>query len=522
MLAEAHYYSNMAAGYYRWIRSGLDPQPHATVQQTLRNRERNFVELMRCCVFERPSNPYHSLFKWAGCAFADLESLVDRNGLESALTALYRAGVYLSHDEFKGKTPVVRGANSLTIDTAALGNPIYRGMMGTSSSGSRSRGTTTMRSVEYHRYREAQFHVLMSAFEVSERPNVIMSSILPNDAGLRNNVMLGMRGKPIDKWFCFGSAPLTSPYRPMTAAFLAGISMLGVPVAYPNYLPRNDFRPVAEWLSRRRAQGSPCLVSGPASGGVRVAKAALDSGLDISGTLFSLGGEALTDAKRRLIREAGARLRVRYTISELGPAGASCPAIDTNSVHVCMDSVGVISRRRMAPFTEVEVDSLLFTSLLPTAATIVVNVEMDDAGTVSTAKCGCALHRMGYTQLIENIYSYGKLTGQGTTLIGSAVLEILETSLPRRFGGVPGDYQLVECEGRGQTDIELRVHPRLGTVSTAEVREFFLAEVRRLWTGSLTVLRWIQTDAVRVVLSEPYVSGGRKVHALHLIGDRTR
>jgi hypothetical protein len=253
-----------------------------------------------------------------------------------------------------------------------------------------------------------------------------------------------------------------------------------------------------------------------------VAAAAIDDRLDISGTLFSLGGEALTEAKRQVIRDAGAKFRVRYTISELGPTGSSCPEMDSNSVHVCMDSVGVISRRRLAPLTEVEVESLLFTSLLPTAATILVNVEMDDAGTLSNTTCGCALHRMGFTQRIDNIYSYGKLTGQGTTLIGSAVLEILETSLPRRFGGVPGDYQLVECEGRGQTDIELRVHPRLGTVSTVEVREFFLAEVRRLWTGSLTVLRWIQTDAVRVVLSEPYVSGGRKVHALHLIGDRTK
>ncbi len=227
----------------------------------------------------------------------------------------------------------------------------------------------------------------------------------------------------------------------------------------------------------------------------------------------------MTDAKRKVIRDAGAKLRVRYTISELGPTGASCPEIDTNSVHVCMDSAAVISRRRVAPLTDVEVESLLFTSVLPTAATILVNVEMDDAGTLSTARCDCALHRLGFTQRIENIYSYGKLTGQGTTLVGSSILEILESSLPRRFGVVPGDYQLVECEGPGQTNLELRVNPRLGSVATEEVRSYFLAEVRRLWTGSLTVLRWTQTDAVRVVLSEPHVSGGRKVHALHLIGN---
>lgn len=508
----------MAAGYYRWIRRGLDPRPDETVRQTLVQREANFLHLAKTAIFEHPRNPFHSLFAWAGCSYADLEALVRRNGLEPALMSLYRAGVYLTHDEFKGKVPAVRGGNSLTVDTGDLGNPSFRGMIGTSSSGSRSRGTTTMRSVEYNTYREAQFHVFLKSFDIERRPFVSMSSILPNDAGLRNNVMLGLRGTLLDKWFCFGSTASAWHYRAMTSAFLTGIRAMGVPVIYPEYLPRNDFRPVAEWLARRRSQGTPCFVSGVASAGVRVAAAAIDHGLDISGTLFSLGGEALTPAKQQVVREAGAKLRVRYTISELGPTGASCPGLEGNSVHVCMDSVAVISRRREAPLSGTEVESLLFTALHPTAATVLINTEMDDAGTLSTSRCDCELHRMGFTQTIEGIYSYGKLTGQGTTLVGSAILEILESSLPRRFGGVPGDFQLVECEGRGQTDIELRVNPRLGNLSPDEIREFFLAEVRRLWTGSLTVLRWVQTDAVRVVLAEPHVSGGRKVHALHLIG----
>lgn len=511
----------MAYGYYRWIRRGLDASPVSRVEAALRAREPNFLELVRRTVFENPQNPYHSLFKWAGCSSGDLERLLSAEGLEATLQVLLKSGVYLSHDEFKGKTAVRRGSQSLTVDTADLANQLVKGMIGTSSSGSRSRGTTTMRSIEFHDYREAQFYTSMRAFDPGSRPFVSMSSILPNDAGLRNQVSFGLRGTPIDRWFAFGTNTSAFHYRWMTSGFLLGIRALGVPVAYPTYLPQNDFRLVAEWLARRRAEGTPCLVSGVASAGVRVAAAALKHNLDISGTLFSLGGEALTAAKIKTIRDAGAQLRVRYTISELGPVGGSCPEMAGNCVHVFMDTVGVISRRRVAPLTDVEVDSLLFTSLHPYAATILINVEMDDAGILSPAKCSCSLRKMGFTQQIDNIYSYGKLTGQGTTLLGSELLQILEVTLPERFGGAPGDFQLVECEGNGQTEIELRVSPRAASAPPKEIQSFFLSEIRRLWTGSLTAARWTQTDGVRVVVAEPHLTGGRKVHALHLLGNKS-
>ena len=38
---------------------------------------------------------------------------------------------------------------------------------------------------------------------------------------------------------------------------------------------------------------------------------------------------------------------------------------------------------------------------------------------------------MGFTQQISDIYSFGKLTGHGITLLGGDLLKILEVSLPR-------------------------------------------------------------------------------------------
>jgi hypothetical protein len=165
-----------------------------------------------------------------------------------------------------------------------------------------------------------------------------------------------------------------------------------------------------------------------------------------------------------------------------------------------------------------EVESLMFTTVSPVSIFVLVNVEMDDSGKLEPARCNCELKAMGFTQQISNVYSYGKLTGQGVTLLGGDLLNILERSLPARFGGTPADYQLVERDGQSGVIVELRVNPRVGLRPASEVLKFFLAEVRRLWGGSLTARQWGQTGAVRVVFEEPFSSGGRKINSLHLLG----
>ena len=47
---------------------------------------------------------------------------VSRKGVEEALRALLHAGVYLTHEELKGRRPVVRGALTLAVDASRLRN----------------------------------------------------------------------------------------------------------------------------------------------------------------------------------------------------------------------------------------------------------------------------------------------------------------------------------------------------------------------------------------------------------------
>jgi len=232
-----------------------------------------------------------------------------------------------------------------------------------------------------------------------------------------------------------------------------------------------------------------------------------------------VGGEALTEAKRASIEDAGCEVYPSYAISEVGNVGAACRQIKRgNCVHIFRDALAVTSRVRKAPLSGVEVNSLLFTNLLPFAPSFLINAEMDDSGVIEPATCQCEYSAAGLTTQVRDIFSYGKLTGQGITLYGSDVVSILETALPRRFGGAPGDYQLVEQEGGQQTELVLRVSPRTGAASSDDVRDFFLSELRKCYGGALAARLWKHSAGFSVAPGEPCKTRGGKVLPLHVLG----
>jgi hypothetical protein len=290
-------------------------------------------------------------------------------------------------------------------------------------------------------------------------------------------------------------------------------------VPFPTYLKTNDFREAAEYVSRRRSQGARCVVESYTSPAVRVAAAALEAGLDMSGTMFLVAGEALTAAKRATIEKAGAEVYPSYPITEVGLVGHACRQMKTgNCVHLWHDGLAVISHRRRAPLSEVEVNALLFTPVRAFAPFVLINAEMDDAGVIEPASCDCLFSRLGFKQQVRDIFSFGKLTGQGMTLVGTDLVMILEEALPSRLGGAPGDYQLVEREGAAQTQLTLRVSPRVRVSSAEKIRECFLSELRGYYGGTLAARTWSHAEAVEVVIAEPFSTITGKVLSLHLLG----
>lgn len=520
MIQEIAYYSRMMLSIRQLLRQPVLTDPIGVLRWNLEHREEHFLDLARRIVFSNPRQPYYELFRVAGCSAGDLAAEVGSNGLERTLEKLCAAGVYLSHDEFKGTTPLIRGGREIPCGPEALLNPLVRGGMVSSSSGSRSRGTRTRKSTEFQVYREVHHHLLWREFELAERTAVQVCPILPSATGLGNNLRRIRCGQKPAKWFAqSGHWRDEGHYRLVTHCIVRSARLMGAALPLPDYLPENDFSPAARWIAEQKKAGHPCVMVGFVSPAVRVASAARDAGLDIAGTLFLVGGEALTDAKRAAIEAAGCEAYPRYVVSEVGSIGSACRRMRTgNSVHVRRDAVAVISRRRRAPLSDIEVNSLMFTNLLPFAARFLINAEMDDAGNLEPVACDCEFGRVGLNLRIADIYSYGKLTGQGITLMGGDIVRILEKALPQRFGGAPGDYQLVEYDGARQAQLELRISPRVAAGSPSGVRDFLLGEIRGCYGGALASRLWTHSGGFEAVIAEPFATRSGKVLSLHLLG----
>ena len=519
VIREARFYTRLALGIVRLMRTPPLADPHGVVRDQIAHREKRLLATLRKTVFDEPRNPFGRMFELAGCSYEDLETMVGRAGLERTLAAVHREGVYLTHDEFKGRTPIVRSGQQIPSDEKSFDNTLVRGLIGTMSSGSRSRGTVTSESIAFRLYRESYYRFVQEEFRLDKRLAVAVEAILPSQNGISSCLKTARVGSRLDHWFSIGGSLRDSfHYRAATNGFVLLGNLLGARGCYPDYLAPNDYSPAARWIHQRIAAGLPCVVETNVSSAVRVCTAALDDDLDISGTIFLVGGETLTAAKRKTIEDSGCLPYPNYWMTELGPVGYACRQMNEgNCVHLFHDAFAAVSHKRLAPLSNREVDSLSFTTLLPSAPRIFINVEMDDSGVVEKADCDCVFSRLGMNYRLCHLSSFGKLTGSGMSLVGSDVLEILEVKLPQELGGAAGDYQLVERETSGGSSIELRVSPRVKLTSVERAREEFLTAIRGCFGGSLAVRDWRHGDAVEVVQEEPLRTSSGKVLPLHLL-----
>jgi hypothetical protein len=98
------------------------------------------------------------------------------------------------------------------------------------------------------------------------------------------------------------------------------------------------------------------------------------------------------------------------------------------------------------------------------------------------------------------------------------VLGVLEDVLPRRFGGEPGDYQLVEDEDDGgRPCVRLLVHPRLGALDPEAVADTVL---RTIGGGRgverVVELAWRDAGLLQVERRAPLATETGKVRHFHV------
>ena len=486
-------------------------------RRRLETREPRFLDCMRRLVYEVPTSPYLKLLRLAGCEYRDLELMVTQRGLDSALEALYQAGVYLSFEEFTGETEVIRGAHSVRFDSRDLDNPLLVGQLDDRTSGSRSRGRPVTISFEDIGERYAPIRYLsLEALDAVDMVPIIWLSGFPV-GGMPHWLSLAKLRRPPQRWFSTSSPQYAyggkSRYLIHAARLLALYRRCPLPP--PGFITLGETDIVLDAVLQASRQQAGCVVITKPSFAVRLAALARRRGTSLDRVCFQTMNEPLTPGKAEEIRTAGARVGSLYGFHEAGLTAIACgrPA-EPDDMHLVADCCALIQRTR--EYAGVPVRSYMFTTLLATARRILLNVEIDDFGLFEPRRCGCPLDDLGYRYHLANVRSFTKLTGEGATVLGTNCIHIIDEVLPKTFGGQSVDYQLLEVEDEDHlTRLCLLVSPRLGPLDEQAVRDRFVSALDTQERGGIPL--WRQAETIQVLRQDPVYTVGGKLFPFHTI-----
>ena len=475
---------------------------------------------MRRGVFEQPDSPYASLFARAGCESGDLEQLVRQNGIEGALLELFRAGIYLSGNEFKGRRPAQRGADTIPVGPERLVNPTAAFDLPTQSSGSRGARTTVPTDLSWIRERAVNTFLAVQARGGTRWRHALWN--VPGGSALSVLLQYAHFGLPLGPWFSQvdPAAPGLHPrYRWSARAVRWASALGGVSLPRPRHVSVGDPLPIARWAAELlRAGHTPHLDTFP-SAAVRLCRAALRQGIDVAGLRLRLTGEPVTEARCRVMREAGAEPFPLYAVTGSGPIGQGCLApAHPDEVHVLHDLHALIQPGQAGAADLPRPGALLVSTFSAAAPFILINVAVGDEAVLSDRRCGCPFEALGWTRHAHTIRSYEKLTAAGMTFSDVDVTRVLDEILPARFGGTPTDYQLVEdASDDGEPRLRLLVAPAVRVSDLAAVAETFLAGIG---DGSdaerVMVDVWRRSGILRVEVREPLAGPSGKIWHVHL------
>lgn len=516
MIDDLAMFRRFCAGLPNFFRNTIDlQQARVLLKDQYRVREQSFLATIAGAVYARSESPYRKLLAWAGAQLGDVQSLVKHDGIESALGRLKDAGVYLTFDEFKGRKPILRPGLEIAVRAEDFDNPVlephFEALTG-GSSGVRRRLTIDFALLEH----DAAAHwMILSAFDIAERPFAVWRPVPPGGAGVKRALLHEKTGHRLDRWFSqndtrLSLASVKSHIFLQSALVSSRIWGLGLPS--PIHAPIERASIVAEWLEEQRLAGSGGHVDTNVSCAVRLCQAAKDSGADVSGAFFRLGGEPLTDEKAALFREAGCRVACNYTLSEAGTIGVGCAdPVGFDDVHVLTDKMCVLQGGPAGAM------ALYLTCLLPNSPKLLINVESGDSAVMETRRCSCEVGELGFHQHLRHIRSYEKLTSEGMQFMGSDLLDLVERVLPQAFGGNATDYQFVEEDVGGLTRVSVFVHPRLGGIEESAVLRCILEKLGSHSRGDrMMAERWQHAKTLRLVRQAPLTTGASKVLALHV------
>lgn len=488
----------------------------ATVRARLARREADFLHLVARTVYANPRSPYRRLLALAGCEQGDLERLVHAEGLEGALQVLFRAGVYLTVDEFKGRRPVRRGSAEIPCRPEDLRNPLSGMHLPTRSGGSGGPASPLVYDLA-----SIRDHAVNTLLALDAQGGVGWAKAVWGLSTGSAPVVLrfSVFGDPVARWYVQVSPALPglhARYRWVPWGLRLAATVAGVPFPRPELATPAEPQAIARWIHRARRDGRTPHLYGFASPVVQLCRTALAAGLDLEGARFTVTGEPVTAARLAAIEASGAQASVDYGCAEAGgPVSYGCldPA-GTDDVHVCHDLHVLIQPGPGSEDRGLPPRAILLSSLRPTAPVVLLNVSVGDQAEVTHRRCACPLDAHGWNMHLRTIRSFEKLTAGGMTFLDVDVAAVLEGYLPARFGGGPGDYQLVEDvdPAAAAPVVILLVHPRVGPVDAPALREAFLDRVGAgAATDRLMAACWRAASLPRIDRRPPVASEKGKI-----------
>jgi hypothetical protein len=440
---------------------------------------------------------------------------VKTDGIEGALKVLFRNGVYLTVDEFKGRRAARRGAAIVPIDPAQLRNPLSALHVPTQTGGSGGVATPVIYDLASIRDRAVNALLTIEA-QGGGRWAKGVWGVSTGSASVV--IRCGTFGSPVARWFVQvdPTAPGLHPrYRWVPAVLRIAASMGRVAFPRAEVVPVTEPLTIARWMAQTLGAGQTPHLYSFVSPVVRLCQAARAAGIDIRGARFTITGEPVTAARLAVMRATGAEAVLDYgSVDAGGPVSHGCLSPTApDEVHVFHDLHALIQPGADSPEPGLPPDALLLSSLRATSPFLLLNVSMGDQARATCRCCGCPLESLGWAQHLHTIRSFEKLTAAGMTFFDVDVVRVLEEDLPSRFGGGPADYQVVEEEASdGGPRVVLRVDPSVGPLDERAVREAFLDAVGQgSGAARIMALQWRGTHLPSVERRPPIPSGKGKI-----------
>jgi hypothetical protein len=510
--------ARVAWGFHKYLKRPLTLQKALDdIKIRMDNRERNFLGIAKQLIYENQYSPYRKLLLWAGCRYGDLEDSVRYKGVEKTLDKLRDEGVYLTLEEFKSKIPVYRQGLTIEAGERDFDNPFLMGKaIEGSTSASRSRGIRVMYDWDFLTEEAANELILCEIHGLSNVPLALWLPGLPAISGIHNLLMNVKFRKPPERWFSHLGAETSQPSL-KDRLFLEYIfwycRRFGLSVPKPKFTTINNALKVAEWMGKTRRNKGTCTVRTYTSSAVRIARSAVEKDIEIAGCTIFTGGEPLTEMRRRFIESSGVKVFPRYVATETGLIGASCGnGSYPDDMHVYLDRLAIIQRDRKTVIRGHDINSFLFTSLSLNAGKILLNTEIGDFGSLTVRPCRCLFGEMGMNVHIRNVRSHDKLTGEGMTLLGSDLDDIVG-KLIEKAGGSPDDYQFREShDSGGLSKLIIAINPEIKNLNEEDFIDAVMKGLRNKSPGStITSQLWEQAGTFRVVRAYPEMTMGNKM-----------